>query len=311
MAAGRRQGRADRRDPRPSCRTQFPGVEFNFSQYLQDNVAEAVSGVKGENSIKLFGNDLQTLTDTANKIKAVLATVQGITDLAVFTSLGQPTVQIDIDRARAARYGLTPGDINATIRVAIGGDAAGDLYEPGSDRHFPIVVRLAPQFRQSPEAIQNLRIGVQGPNGITQIPLSEVATVKLVSGASYIYREQQQRYLPIKFSVRDRDLGSAIQEAQAEGRRASHAAGRLAARMGRRVRQPAGRDRAAQDRGADQPGADRAAAVDQFRLGHRHAARHERHPDGGDRRHFRARRDAAFRSASRPRSASSRCSASR
>ena len=194
--------------------TDFPGVEFNFSQYLQDNVAEAVSGVKGENSIKLFGNDLQALTDTANKIKAVLATVPGITDLAVFTSLGQPTVQIEIDRARAARYGLTPGDINATIRTAIGGESAGDLYEPGSDRHFPIVVRLAPQFRQNPEAIQNLRIGVQGPNGTTQIPLNEVATVKLVSGPSYIYREGQERYLPIKFSVRDRDLGSAIDEAQ-------------------------------------------------------------------------------------------------
>jgi cobalt-zinc-cadmium resistance protein CzcA len=193
----------------------FPGVEFNFSQYLQDNVAEAVSGVKGENSIKLFGNDLQALSDTANKIKAVLASVPGVTDLAVFTSLGQPTVQIDVDRARAARYGLSPGDINSTIRVAIGGDSAGDLYEPGSDRHFPIVVRLAPQFRQDPSVIQNLRIGVPGSNGTTtQIPLSEVADIKLVSGAAYIYREGQERYLPIKFSVRDRDLGSAIQEAQ-------------------------------------------------------------------------------------------------
>lgn len=194
----------------------FPGVEFNFSQYLQDNVAEAISGVKGENSIKLYGNDLETLSSTANKIKAVLATVKGVQDLAVFTSLGQPTVQIDIDRARAARYGLTPGDINATIRVAIGGDSAGELYEPGSDRHFPIVVRLAPQFRQSLEAISNLGIAMQGPNGITQIPLREVATIRLVSGASYIYREQLERYLPIKFSVRDRDLGSAIQEAQAK-----------------------------------------------------------------------------------------------
>jgi heavy metal efflux system protein len=193
---------------------KFPGVEFNFSQYLQDNVSEAVSGVKGENSIKLYGNDLQALTDTANKIKSVLATVQGITDLAVFTSLGQPTIQIDIDRARAARYGLSPGDINTTIRTAIGGDSAGDLYEPGSDRHFPIIVRLAPQYRRSAEAIQNLRIGAQGPSGITQVPLSEVATIKLVSGAAYIYREQQERYLPIKFSVRERDLGSAIQEAQ-------------------------------------------------------------------------------------------------
>jgi heavy metal efflux system protein len=193
---------------------KFPGVEFNFSQYLQDNVSEAVSGVKGENSIKLFGNDLQALTDTANKIKSVLATVQGVTDLAVFTSLGQPTIQIDIDRARAARYGLAPGDINTTIRTAIGGDSAGDLYEPGSDRHFPIIVRLAPQYRKSAEAIQNLRIGAQGPNGITQVPLSEVASIKLVSGAAYIYREQQERYLPIKFSVRERDLGSAIKEAQ-------------------------------------------------------------------------------------------------
>jgi len=193
---------------------KFPGVEFNFSQYLQDNVSEAVSGVKGENSIKLYGNDLQALADTASKIKSVLATVQGITDLAVFTSLGQPTIQIDIDRARAARYGLTPGDINTTIRTAIGGDSAGDLYEPGSDRHFPIIVRLATQYRKSAEAIQNLRIGAQGPNGITQVPLSEVATIKLVSGAAYIYREQQERYLPIKFSVRERDLGGAIQEAQ-------------------------------------------------------------------------------------------------
>jgi heavy metal efflux system protein len=193
---------------------KFPGVEFNFSQYLQDNVSEAVSGVKGENSIKLFGNDLRALTDTANKIKSVLATVQGITDLAVFTSLGQPTIQIDVDRARAARYGLAPGDINTTIRTAIGGDSAGDLYEPGSDRHFPIIVRLAPQYRKSAEAIQNLRVGAQGPNGITQVPLSEVASINLVSGAAYIYREQQERYLPIKFSVRERDLGSAIQEAQ-------------------------------------------------------------------------------------------------
>src|SRR5665647_3151832 len=164
---------------------KFPGVEFNFSQYLQDNVSEAVSGVKGENSIKLYGNDLQALTDTANKIKSVLATVQGITDLAVFTSLGQPTIQIDIDRARAARYGLAPGDINATIKVAIGGETA--------------------------EAIQNLRIGAAGPNGtVTQIPLSEVASINLVSGAAYIYREQQERYLPIKFSVRERDLGLSL-----------------------------------------------------------------------------------------------------
>ncbi|ABE64032.1 Heavy metal efflux pump CzcA [Nitrobacter hamburgensis X14] len=193
---------------------EFPGIEFNFSQYLQDNVAEQVSGVKGENSIKIFGNDLQELTDTADKIKAVLATVPGITDLGVFTSLGQPTIQIDIDRERAARYGLSPGDINSTIRTAVGGESAGDVYESGSDRHFPIVVRLAPQYRQSAEAISKLTIGASGPKGVTQIPLSEVASIRLVTGPSYIYREQQQRYLPIKFSVRDRDLGSTIKEAE-------------------------------------------------------------------------------------------------
>jgi len=194
---------------------QFPGIEFNFSQYLQDNVAEAVSGVKGENSIKLYGNDLKVLTDTANKIKEVLGTVRGVTDLSVFTSLGQPTLQIDVDRERAARYGLTPGDINATVRVAIGGDSAGDLYEPNSDQHFPIIVRLAANFRQSLESIRNLGVGVANtPSGFAVIPLSEIANIELVSGAAYIYREQQQRYLPIKFSVRDRDLGSAIREAQ-------------------------------------------------------------------------------------------------
>jgi len=193
---------------------EFLGVEFNFSQYLQDNVSEAVSGVKGENSIKLFGNDLEALTKTANQIKDVLATVRGITDLAVFTSLGQPTVQIDIDRARAGRYGLTPGDVNSTIRTAIGGESAGELYVPNSDQHFPIIVRLAARYRQSPEAIRDISVGIQGEKGTMQIPLSEIATVDLVSGAAYIYREQQQRYLPIKFSVRDRDLGSAIAEAQ-------------------------------------------------------------------------------------------------
>jgi cobalt-zinc-cadmium resistance protein CzcA len=196
--------------------TQFPGVEFNFSQNIQDNVEEAASGVKGENSIKLFGNDLETLEKTARKIKQVMSTVPGIVDLSVFTSLGQPTVKIDIDRARAARYGLTPGDINSTIQAAIGGQAGGDLFEDGSDRHFPMVIRLAPEYRENLDAIRRITIGTPNSagNGVIQIPLSDVANVSLVSGASFIYREQEQRYIPIKFSVRDRDLGSAVLEAQ-------------------------------------------------------------------------------------------------
>jgi cobalt-zinc-cadmium resistance protein CzcA len=195
---------------------QLPGVEFNFSQYIEDNVEEAASGVKGENSVKLFGSDLATLEKTADKIKSVMQTVPGIEDLGVFNSLGQPTVRIDIDRERAARYGLAPGDINATVAAAIGGQAAGDVYEEGSDRHFPMVVRLAPEFRQSLDAIRRITIGASNPNGggVTPIPLTDVATVSLVSGASFIYREQQERYIPIKFSVRGRDLGSAVIEAQ-------------------------------------------------------------------------------------------------
>jgi heavy metal efflux system protein len=195
---------------------EFPGVEFNFSQNIEDNVEEAASGVKGENSIKLYGNSLETLESTAAQIKDVLSTVPGIEDLAVLNSLGQPTVKIDIDRARAARYGLAPGDINATIQAAIGGQAAGNLYEDGSDRNFPMIVRLAPEYRQSLDAIEHISIGAQKPDGsgIMPVPLSDVATVKLVSGAAFIYREQQERYIPIKFSVRGRDLGSAVLEGQ-------------------------------------------------------------------------------------------------
>ena len=195
---------------------EFPGVEFNFSQYIEDNVEEAASGVKGENSVKLFGNDLATLEKTASKIKEVMSTVPGISDLAVLNSLGQPTVRIEIDRARAARYGLAPGDINSTIAAAIGGQAAGNLYEEGSDRNFPMIVRLAPNYRQSLDAIRRITVGAPNPSGsgVVPIPLTDVATVELVSGASFIYRENQERYMPIKFSVRGRDLGSAVLEAQ-------------------------------------------------------------------------------------------------
>ncbi len=199
-----------------SLAEQFPGVEFNFSQYIQDNVEEAASGVKGENSVKVYGNDLETLEKTADSIAAVLAKVPGITDLAVLRSLGQPTIRIDIDRVRAARFGLAPGDVNAVVQTAIGGQSAGDLYEGSSDRHFPMMVRLAAPFRQNLDAIRHIPIAAQAANGsgIIQIPLQDVADVGLVSGAAFIYREQQQRYVPIKFSVRGRDLGGAVLEAQ-------------------------------------------------------------------------------------------------
>ncbi|GJD86561.1 MULTISPECIES: efflux RND transporter permease subunit [Methylobacterium] len=195
---------------------EFPGIEFNFSQYIEDNVQEAASGVKGENSVKIYGSDLAQITKTAEAVKGVLATVPGITDLAVFASLGQPTVRIDVDRQKAARFGLSIGDVNTTVAAAIGGQTAGDLYEYGSDRHFPMRVRLAKEYRSSLETIRNITIGAPNPNGgVVQVPLSEIATVELVSGAAFIYREDQERYIPVKFSVRGRDLGSAVLEAQA------------------------------------------------------------------------------------------------
>jgi heavy metal efflux system protein len=195
---------------------EFPGVDFNFSQYIQDNVEEAASGVKGENSVKIYGNDLQTLEKTADSIAALLAKVPGITDLAVLRSLGQPTIRINVDRARAARFGLGTGDINAVVQAAIGGQSAGDLYDSGSDRHFPMTVRLAAPFRQDLDAIRHIPISAPAGsgNGLIQIPLEDVADVHLGQGAAFIYREEQQRYVPIKFSVRGRDLGSAVLEAQ-------------------------------------------------------------------------------------------------
>src|ERR1700733_5621167 len=192
----------------------FPGVDLEFSQNIEDNVEKAASGVKGENSIKLYGNDLEALQKTAYQIKDVMDGVSGVTDLSVFDAFGQPTINIDVDRVKAARYGLAPGDINTVVQTAIGGQAAGNAYEYGSDRNFPIVVRLAPEYRQSLEAMRNIPIGVSTGSGTVQIPLSSVATVKMVPSYSFIYRENQERYIPIRFGVRGRDLGGAILEAQ-------------------------------------------------------------------------------------------------
>jgi cobalt-zinc-cadmium resistance protein CzcA len=196
--------------------SRFPGVEFNFSQYIEDNVEEAASGVKGENSVKIFGPDLRVLERLSHEVAATMAKVDGVTDLAALRSLGQPTLQIAVDRDRAARVGLTPGDVNATVQAAIGGQPAGDLHEPTGDRHFPIVVRLASEFRSDIDAIRRIGIALpqSDPASGAQVPLSDVARIALVSGASFIYREQQERYVPVKFGVRGRDLGTTVLEAQ-------------------------------------------------------------------------------------------------
>ncbi len=196
--------------------SRFPGVEFNFSQYIEDNVEEAASGVKGENSVKIFGPDLRVLERLSQQVAATMRKVAGITDLAALRSLGQPTLEIAIDRDRAARFGLGPADVNATIQTALGGQAVGDLHEPGGDRHFPVIVRLAPEFRSDIDAIR--RIAVPTPDSSAtssvQATLGDVAHIEMVSGASFIYREGQERYVPVKFGVRGRDLGTAVLEAQ-------------------------------------------------------------------------------------------------
>ena len=193
---------------------ELPGIGFNFSQYIQDNVDEALSGVKGENSVKVVGPSLEKLEDLASQVFQELRQVQGVEDLGVFHLLGQPNVNIRADRERAARYGLNSGDLNSVIQAAMAGSVATQVLE--GDRQFPLQVRLAPKFRDSLGAIEDLTVGYSTASGRNAyIPLRELATISVDTGASFIYRERNQRYIPIKFSVRGRDLGSTIGEAQA------------------------------------------------------------------------------------------------
>ena len=191
---------------------EFVGIDFNFSQYIQDNVEEGLSGVKGANSVKIIGPDLAKLEGIARAAMREMARVPGITDLGAFWVLGQPNLNIKIDRAKAARYGLSVNDINSVVQAALGGTTATTILE--SDRQFGVVVRLAPEYRDNLDAVRNLKVGIQTASGNAYIPLSELASITLDTGASYIFRERNQRFVPIKFSVRGRDLASAVAEAQ-------------------------------------------------------------------------------------------------
>src|SRR5215211_2788466 len=173
------------------------GVDFNFSQYIQDNIEEAVSGVKGENSVKIFGRDLAELERLSQSVKAEIARVPGVRDPAAFNLIGQPNLLIRIDRAKAARYGISVGDLNAVVQAAIGGQEITRVFE--GEMHFALTVRLAPQYRDNVDAIRTVPVAV--PNSdpkspTTYIALSDVAEVKVETGASYIYRENSQRFIP-------------------------------------------------------------------------------------------------------------------
>src|SRR6202011_573594 len=192
---------------------EYAGIGFNFSQYIQDNIEEGLSGVRGANSAKIIGPDLAKLEDLAKQAMHEMDQVRGMTDLGIFWVLGQPNLNIKIDRAKAARYGLNAGDVNAVVQAALGGITATTLLE--ADRQFSVVVRAAPEYRNSTEAVRNIKVGYATANGNAYIPLSELATITLDTGSSYIYHERNQRFVPIKFSVRGRDLAGAVAEAQA------------------------------------------------------------------------------------------------
>ena len=192
---------------------ELPGVVFNFSQYIEDNIEEGISGVKGVNSVKIVGPNLETLTNLAEQIRDRMSRVRGVADLGVFPVLGQPNLNIKVDRAKAARYGLNSGDVNSVIQAALGGATATSVLE--GDRQFDLVVRYTPEYRDSLESIRNIKVAYQTATGANAyIPLSELAAITLDTGAAWIYHESMQRFIPVKFSVRGRDLGSTVEEAQ-------------------------------------------------------------------------------------------------
>lgn len=197
--------------------SRFPGIELNFSQNIQDNVEEAMSGVKGENSLKLFGDDFDTLTNLSDKIEQIMKSIPGVADVGVFKVGGQPSLVIQIDRAKAARFGILAGDINAAVQAAIGGAPISQVIQ--GDRRFDLTVRYPEANRSTPEAIR--AILVPTADG-ARIPLGQIADVSIREGSFMIYREGGRRYIPIKFSVRGRDLATTISELQGKLKQQVH-----------------------------------------------------------------------------------------
>ncbi|MGA9392898.1 MAG: CusA/CzcA family heavy metal efflux RND transporter [Candidatus Sulfotelmatobacter sp.] len=192
---------------------ELPGVVFNFSQYIEDNIEEGISGVKGVNSVKIVGPNLEVLTNLADQVRDQMSQVRGVTDLGIFPVLGQPNLNIKVDREKAARYGLNSGDVNTVIQAAMGGAVASEVLE--GDRQFDLVVRYTPDYRDSIDKIRNIKVAYPTASGANAyIPLSELATITLNTGASWVYHESVQRFIPVKFSVRGRDLGGTVEEAQ-------------------------------------------------------------------------------------------------
>lgn len=187
----------------------FPGVTFNYTQPAEDAVDEAETGLKSSLAVKIFGDDLHVLDDRAAKVKSILQQISGITGITVVRELGQPSLIITPDRARLARYGLNVSDVNALVETAMGGTPATQVIQ--GERQFDLVVRMQEQFRSNENAIKNLLIATADGQ---YLPLSQFADIKVETGASFIYRESNSRYVGIQFSVAGRDLASAVGEAR-------------------------------------------------------------------------------------------------
>ena len=188
---------------------KYPGIVFNYSQPIRDNVEEAVSGVNASLAVKIFGNDFNELDKYADEVMAQLKTIKGIEDLGVERNLGQPEFRIELDQQKMAQYGIPMADAQSVIEMAIGGKAATQLYE--GERKFDVRIRYELPYRANQEAIENLMI--PGKDN-SKIPLKEIADIKTITGPAFIYRDNNLRYIAVKFSNRGRDLGSTIAEAQ-------------------------------------------------------------------------------------------------
>jgi cobalt-zinc-cadmium resistance protein CzcA len=189
----------------------FPGIVFNYTQPAEDAVDEAETGLKSALAVKVFGPDLDTLQRKGKAIKQILERVRGISDVTLVQELGQPSLTIKINRAQIARYGLNVDDINSVIETAIGGDVATQVVQ--GEKEFDLVVRLERRYRDNPEEIGNIVVATPGGQ---QIPLKEFADIQVTNGASFIYRENDSRYIGVQFSVEGRDLAGAVDDAIAQ-----------------------------------------------------------------------------------------------
>lgn len=189
--------------------SMYPGIDFNFSQPITDNVEEAASGVKGSIAVKVFGKDLYRSEKIAMEIDKILGRVEGIEDLGVIRNIGQPELRIELDEGRLARYGVSKEDVQAIIEMAIGGKSASLLYE--DERKFNIMVRYKPEFRQDEEEIGKILVPTMDG---TMIPIKELAEIRTITGPLLIFRDNHARFCAVKFSVRGRDMGTAVAEAQ-------------------------------------------------------------------------------------------------